>query len=94
MGREPEGEIRPALKLSTIPARQMPSAIAAPLLAGLLKTEPDINVCAAAIEVLAEIGGSAELPSLEDCAARFPAEFFLAFSVKTASGRIHARAGL
>jgi HEAT repeat protein len=74
-------------------ARQMQPETAAPLLAGLLTSEPQVNVCAAAIEVLAEIARPAELPSLSACAARFPAEVFLKFSVEIAANRIRARTG-
>ena len=69
----------------------MPSAAA--LLAELLAREALVNVCAAAIEALAEIGGPAELPALDLCAARFPEAFFLSFSARTAAERIRARAG-
>lgn len=78
--------------LATELARQVP-AEAAPMLATLLREETEVNVCAAAIEMLAEIGGLAHLPGLAACAARFPKEIFLQFSVKTASDRIRARAG-
>jgi HEAT repeat protein len=74
-------------------AHQMPPAAAAPLLGALLEREPQVNVCAAAIEVLAEIGGPAELAQLDGCTARFPAEFFLTFSAKTAAERIRTRIG-
>jgi HEAT repeat protein len=73
--------------------RQIPPDTAAPLLAGLLTAEPQVNVCAAAIEVLAEIASPAELSSLSACAARFPAEVFLNFSVEIARDEIRARAG-
>jgi len=72
-------------------ARQILPAEGAALLAGLLETEQEVNVCAAAIEVLAEIGSASELPGLAACAARFPAEVFLNFSTRTASERILAR---
>ena len=48
------------------------------------------NVCAAAVEVLAEIGGPS-LPALARCAARFPDDPFLAFAIKAASDRIGSR---
>ena len=75
-------------------ARQMPPQTAAPVLAANLKTEAQVNVCAAAVEVLAEIGDRLELPMLAVCATRFPAEFFLEFSVRAASERISACAGI
>jgi len=88
------GDTDPDIRLSACElARQMPPETAAPLLAARLTSEPQVNVCAAAIEVLAEIGRPAELPSLGACAARFPAEVFLNFSVEAAADQIRARAG-
>lgn len=73
-------------------ARHIPPRQAAPALAAILTTEPAVNVCAAAVDTLAETGGPAELPQLAQCAARFSSEFFLNFSIKIASDRINARA--
>lgn len=58
------------------------------LLCELLEVEVEKNVCAAAIEVLAEIGRPEALPSLSRCAARFDGDPFLAFSIKVATDRI------
>ena len=74
-------------------ARHMAAADAANLLAEILVTDPEKNVCAAAIDVLADIGGEAELPAMEACGRRFAEEFFLHFSIKAASGNIRSRAG-
>jgi len=71
-------------------ARHIP---AAPTLAAILTTEPLVNVCAAAIDVLADIGTAAEGTALIACGQRFPKEFFLHFSIKTAMERISSRAG-
>lgn len=57
----------------------------------LLESERDANVCAAAVETLAEIGGAAALPALERCAERFRDTPFLAFSVGIAADRIRAQ---
>ena len=54
----------------------------------ILATESQANVCAAAVEVLAEVGGPELLPALAECAARFPDDPFLAFAVQVASERI------
>jgi HEAT repeat protein len=69
-------------------ARGLPADEGPRLLAGLLDAEPEVNVCAAAVEVLAEIGTTEALPALQRCAARFPEEAFLGFSIKVAADRI------
>jgi HEAT repeat protein len=61
---------------------------AADLLCDLLERDPSANVCAAAVEVLAEIGGESALPALAHCAERFPADPFLAFAVEMATRQI------
>ena len=55
------------------------------LLGALLERESDVNVCAAAVDVLAEIGDATILPALARCAERFSGEPFLVFAVKVAS---------
>jgi len=60
-------------------------------LIGLLAREAGVNICAAAVEILAEIGGPASLAALEACAARFPGVTFLQFSIRLAAGQIAAR---
>ncbi|MFZ3326051.1 MAG: hypothetical protein WA231_09235 [Methylocella sp.] len=50
------------------------------------------NVCAAAVDVLAEIGDVQALPTLWRCAARFPNDPFLAFAIKVAADRLRANA--
>jgi HEAT repeat protein len=69
-------------------ARALPTDDASRVLGELLESETNSNVCSAAIEVLAETGDAASLPILARCAARFSADPFMAFAVKTASGRI------
>ena len=58
------------------------------LLAGLIGVEPQPNVCAAAVEVLAEIGDAAAIAPLQACAARFPTEPFLGFAIQAAIDRL------
>ncbi len=74
-------------------ARALPGPAAGVLLCTLLETEPEPNVCAAAIEVLAEIGGPDALPALARCKGRFADQPFLAFSVAVAAERIGVGGG-
>jgi HEAT repeat protein len=94
------GEFLPALLvdrdvdiriLSCELARELPGPEATAHLASLLGAEREVNVCAAAIDVLAEVGGPAALPVLADCAARLGHDPFLGFAIKTATERISAQ---
>lgn len=68
--------------------RGLPTELATPMLCALLKSEEEANVCAAAIDVLAEVGSSEAMPVLEECALRF-AEFpFLVFAIQIARERV------
>ncbi|EZP48652.1 HEAT repeat domain-containing protein [Sphingomonas sp. RIT328] len=49
-----------------------------------------VNVCAAAIDGLAEIGSAAALPALRALPARFPDDSFIAFAAAVAAQRIDA----
>ncbi|HEY6516333.1 MAG TPA: HEAT repeat domain-containing protein [Steroidobacteraceae bacterium] len=71
-------------------ARSLPSEEASRSLCALLDREAEINVCAAAVEVLAEVGNHAALPSLAQCAQRFSQVPFLTFAIKLAADRITA----
>ena len=73
-------------------ARELPDEEANRLLCDLLERETEKNVCAAAIEVLAEIGRPEALPSLTRCGTRFSGDPFITFSVKVATERIIAPA--
>ncbi len=70
--------------------RDMPSETAVRLYCELLDAEPEANVCAAAVEALAEIGASEALPALTRCAKRFETTPFLAFSIKIAIDRLRS----
>jgi HEAT repeat protein len=72
-------------------ARDLPSVRATELLARVLDNDPAVNVCAAAVDVLAEIGSTDALPSLARCADRFPDQAFLGFAVKVACERIRSQ---
>lgn len=71
--------------------RTSPGARATQLLSDLIDRDPEANVCAAAIDVLAEVGGADALSSLERCAARFATEPFLVFATKVAIDRIRTQ---
>jgi HEAT repeat protein len=62
------------------------------MLSSLLAMDPEANVCAAAVEVLAEIGDARAVPALQKCAARFPDDPFLAFAIGLAVDRIGLQA--
>jgi HEAT repeat protein len=68
--------------------RGMPPADALRHLCALLESDPHAGVCAAAVEVIAEIGDAGAVASLERCAARFPDDPFLVFAIKAASSRL------
>ncbi|MGH8202023.1 MAG: HEAT repeat domain-containing protein [Steroidobacteraceae bacterium] len=71
-------------------ARSLPSEEASRSLCALLARETEINVCAAAVEVLAEVGNHTALPTLAQCAQRFSQVPFLTFAIKLATDRITA----
>ncbi|WP_431305639.1 HEAT repeat domain-containing protein [Sediminicoccus sp. BL-A-41-H5] len=79
--RSPDPDVRifGANALEGIPA---PSSRA--LLIDLLAQEGDANVCLAAVEALAQIGTSADVPSLTALRDRFPGEPGLGFAVALA----------
>jgi hypothetical protein len=69
-------------------AREVASPDMTRALAGVLENDQVVNVCAAAIDALAEVGTASDIPALQRCLARFPQEPFLAFSVKIATARL------
>jgi HEAT repeat protein len=72
--------------------RGQPTSVAAALLGPVLAKDTEANVCAAAIEVIAEAGGPELLPLLAHCATRFPDDPFLSFAVQAAGERIGSQA--
>jgi len=69
-------------------ARNLPADEASRVLCELLDHETEPNVCGAAVEVLAEVGGPEALPSLARCAERFRGTPFLDYSIKVTTDRI------
>ena len=63
------------------------------MLAALLESEPEPNVCATAVDVLAELGESAAVPSLLRCADRFRSDPFLTFAIKHVIDRLRPPVG-
>jgi HEAT repeat protein len=84
---DPDADVR---LLSCDLVRCLPDTEASRLLCDLLDREAEKNVCAAAIEVLAELGKPEALPFLERCAARFATDSFIAFSIAVGRERIGA----
>ncbi len=82
---DPDADVR---LLSCEIARNLPPARATTLLCGLIDQEAEVNVCAAAIDVLAEVGDASALPSLDRCAERFGHEPFLSFAIKATRKRL------
>lgn len=82
---DPDSDVR---LLACELVRHQPSEAANRLLCDLLGRELMANVCAAAIEVLAEIATPEALPALQGCAARFADEPFLVFSISTVAQRL------
>jgi HEAT repeat protein len=68
--------------------RSLPAAEATRLLCDVLEHEPHPNVCASAVDALAEIGTRDALPALEACARRFAGTPFLPFAISIATARI------
>jgi HEAT repeat protein len=71
--------------------RNLPGEQAVPLLCQVLESEPEANVCAAAVDALAEIGGASALPALTRCAERFRATPFLQFAIGVAIDRLRSQ---
>lgn len=71
--------------------RNMPNGVAVRLFCELLDSETEPNVCAAAVDALAEIGGPEALPALTSCEARFRKTPFVAFSIRMVIDRIRSQ---
>jgi HEAT repeat protein len=54
----------------------------------VLRDEEHVNVCAAAIDLLGEVGSEMTIPALEEVRERFPDEPFIEFAVDLALKRI------
>jgi HEAT repeat protein len=79
--------------LATELARNMKAPDATRLLCDLIEREQHPNVCAAAIDVLTEVGTPEAIPVLEKCAVRFAETPFLPFAISVAIARISGAAG-
>ena len=87
---DPDSDVR---ILATELVRNMPAANATGMLCSLLASEQHANVCAAAIEVLAEVGTHDAVPVLEMCGRRFAGTPFLPFAVSAAIAQISGAKG-
>jgi len=88
--RDPESDVR---LLATELVRNMKASDATHLLCDLIEHESHPNVCAAAVDVLAEVGTPEALPALEKCAQRFATTPFLPFAISMAIARISGAEG-
>ena len=86
---DPDADVR---GLACDLVRELPSAEATALLKDVLDTDTEINVCAAAVDVIADIGSLDALPHLRRCASRFPDQPFLQFAIRIALDRIGTQA--
>ncbi|MFG1465049.1 HEAT repeat domain-containing protein [Xanthobacter sp. DSM 24535] len=82
---DPDADVR---LLACDLCRALPPAPLHTLLTALLLREQEANVCAAAVEVLADCGSPDVLPALHQCAERFTGDPFLSFSIEVAARRI------
>jgi HEAT repeat protein len=71
-------------------ARSLPSPEATSLMCRVLDNETEANVCAAAVDVLAEVAGAEALPSLRACELKFRGTPFLAFAIRAVVDRLAA----
>lgn len=76
--------------LSSELARSMPPEVATQMLSFLLQTETEVNVCGAAVDVLAEVGTPEAIGPMLACKSRFPDEAFLGFAIDDAIERAGA----
>ena len=74
--------------LATELTRTLPEDDTTRLLCELLQREQHSNVCAAAVDVLAEVGTREALPTLRSCAERFAGTPFLPFAISVAIAQI------
>jgi HEAT repeat protein len=84
---DPDSDVR---LLACDLARELPTPEATSLLCDVLSRDTEANVCAAAVDVLADIGGKDALPFLRACAVRFGDVTFLSFATTMAMERITA----
>ena len=57
----------------------------------VMRTDPHVNVCAAAVDGLTEVGGPEALPDLEDLRHRFAGNAFMEFAIDAAMRRIRGQ---
>jgi HEAT repeat protein len=86
--RDPDPDVR---VLACDLARELPSGEATALLAQVLDAESEVNVCAAAVDVMADVGSPDALGPLRRCARRL-GDPFLDFAITIACDRIGEQA--
>jgi HEAT repeat protein len=87
---DPDSDVR---ILATELARNLSDVEATRTLCAVIAREPHPNVCAAAIEVLAEVGTPDAIPALQACATRFAGSPFVPFAASVAIARLSGTEG-
>jgi HEAT repeat protein len=82
---DPDSDVR---ILAAELARSLPPGDATRVLCDMLRAEGHPNACAAALDVLAEVGTADALPTLHAVSARFAADAFVPFAARAAVSRI------
>lgn len=82
---DPDADVR-IFALNILQGLNTPQVVA--LATTVLARDPEINVCAAAVEVLAEAPHAESRPALEAALDRFPDQAYYAFAVRMALRRI------
>ncbi|GIL40867.1 hypothetical protein TMPK1_31040 [Rhodospirillales bacterium TMPK1] len=85
---DPDPDVR---LLSCELTRALPAREANSLMIEVIDREAHANVCASAVDVLAELGEATAIASLERCATRFAGQGFLPFAIQVAIERIKAQ---
>jgi len=86
--KDPDADVR---LLACDLVRDLPSVEATALMCDVLDSEAEVNVCAAAVDVIADVGSPDALAALRRCADRL-ADPFLDFAIKIACDRIGEQA--
>lgn len=82
-------DVRVDLRIYALTAlAQVESPSAAALALHVALNDPDVNVCCAALDVIASGGGRNEAARLDEVVARFPDCPYLAFAAQTSKARI------
>lgn len=83
--QDPDPDVR-IFTVNVLESLRHPQVVA--WLLDVVQTDPHINVCATALDLLAELGDESCLAALEEAAKRFPEEPYFEFTINMAIQRI------